>query len=353
MVTFVDGKKQPYPYIMPQQSLQDRLFEQILNRYPRKADAVDALCELLHSSKDPVYRRLRGDTPLSPQELELLSNHFRISLDALILGQSDNVVFDFNAFSRKIKDFSDYLAAFNADFEQIHRMPGARLYYASAEMPVFTYSLYPELMAFKLYLWGRTTWNLEWLRDRPFSFDLVTQPVIRESETMLQHYMSLPSTELWTAQILDNTLAQVEYHVYAGGFRDPKEALIIIERLQGWVGHMKAVSAAGRKFMVGEKAELGRAKFELFYNEMVYANIATLITSDVGRLAYTAYCTPNFLKSTDPRLCDYTQNWFDSVTSKSTVLTHAADKNRDWFFKELAQKVGRKQKMMLYIEEND
>lgn len=338
---------------MLQPTIQDQLFEIILSRFARRADAVDQLCELLNLAKDPIYRRLRGDTFLSPQEISLLAQHFRISLDALIIGQSDNVVFDYNAFSRKINSFSDYLASMNEDFEQIHRMPNAHLYYASAEMPVFTFSLFPELMAFKLYGWARTTWNLEWLRDRQFSFDLITQPVIRESQAMLLQYLKLPSTELWTAQIVDNTLAQIEYHLYAGGFRDPKDALVLVDRVQDWISHMKAVTSAGCKFNVGENASLGGGKFQLFYNEMVYANITALITSDVGRLSYTAYCTPNFLKSSDNRLCDYTQNWFDIITAKSTPLTHAADKNRDWFFREIGLKVERrKQRIVLHIEEH-
>jgi hypothetical protein len=151
---------------------------------------------------------------------------------------------------------------------------------------------------------------------------------------------------------MDNTLAQIEYHAYAGGFSDPKEAIVLVDRLQDWANHMKLLTIAGRKFNEGEKAELGRGSFQLFYNEMVYANIAALITSDLGRMAYTAYCTPNFLKSTDARLCDYTQNWFDSIASKSTVLTQAADKNRDWFFREITQKIERRrQRILLQIEE--
>ena len=338
---------------MLQPTLQERLFELILSRFARRADAVDELCNLLNLAKDPIYRRLRGETFLPPEELALLSRHYRISLDALIIGQSDNVVFDYNAFSRKITNFLDYLEGMNADFAHIHRMPNAHLYYASAELPVFTFSLFPELMAFKLYGWARTTWNMEWLRDRQFSFDLITQPVIRESQTMLMQYLSLPSTELWTAQIMDNTLAQIEYHVYAGGFKDPRDSLVLIDRLQEWTAHMKTITTAGRKFNIGETPEHGRGKFNLFYNEMVYANIAALITSDVGRLAYTAYCTPNFLKSTDVRLCDYTQNWFEIITSKSTNLAQSADKNRDWFFRDIGQKVERRrQRILLYLDEN-
>ena len=73
---------------MLQPTLQEQLFDIILNRFPRRVDAVEALCHLLHLAKDPIYRRLRGDTPLLPQELALLAQHFGISLDALIIGQA-------------------------------------------------------------------------------------------------------------------------------------------------------------------------------------------------------------------------------------------------------------------------
>lgn len=334
-------------------TLQEKLFDLILQRYPRRADAVEALCQLLHLAKDPVYRRLRGDTFLPPEELSILSKHYGISIDALIMSDSNHVVCDFNAFSRKIRDFSDYLDVFNRDFEQIERMPGAHLFYASAELPVFTYHLFPELISFKLYLWGRTTWNLESLRDRPFSLDLVTPPVIRLSQECLQHYLRLGSTELWTVQLMDNTLSQIEYHVYSGGFRDAGEALILLDRLSDWAAHMKKVAATARKFNAGEKPELGRGALNLFYNEMVYTNIAALITSEVGRLTYSAFCTPNFISSTDPRLCDYVENWFNSIVSRSSRISGESEKLRDWFFREITLKIERrKQKIMMYIEEN-
>ncbi len=334
-------------------TLQDRLFEIILNRYPRRAEAVEDLCDLLHLAKDPVYRRMRGDTFLPPEELALLSRHFGISLDALVMGQSDNVVCHFNAFSRKIKDFSDFLGGLNSELEQIHRMPNAHLYYASAELSFFTYNLFPELISFKLYIWGRTTWNMDSVRDRQFSLDLVTPPIIRLSQELLGHYLRLNSTELWTAQIMDNSLAQIEYHVYSGGFRDPKEAIILIDKLSEWVAHMKGVATAGKKYNVGEKPEHGRGTFNLFYNEMVYTNITALITSDVGNMIYSAYCTPNFLISRDPKLCEYTENWFAGITAKSSRFSGEAEKLRDWFFRDVTQKIDRrKQRLLIYIDEN-
>jgi hypothetical protein len=334
-------------------NIQDRLFDLILARYPRRADAVEELGQLLNLAKDPIYRRLRGETFLSPSELTLLARRYGISLDALVNAEGENVLCQFSAFSNPVRDFSQYLEGFNADFEQIRRMPGAHLFYASAELPVFTYNFFPELIAFKLYLWGRTTWNFDWLRQRPFSLDLITQPVLRLSQESLQHYLSLNSTELWTVQLMDNTLAQIEYHVYSGGFADPQEAIILVNKLIEWAAHMKSVVAAGRKFNIGEKPEHGLGELHVHYNEMVYTNITAHIRSDVGRMAYCAFCTPNFLKSTDAKLCDYAEDWFHNILSKSIPLSKGSEKERDWYFRELGQKIERrKQRILLYIEES-
>lgn len=334
--------------------LQDKIFELILSRYPRRADAVDAICRLLSTTKDPVYRRLRGDTPLTPQELSLLARHYHLSIDALVYGQSDNVVCSFNAFSRQVRDFSNYLEAYVADLAQIRLLPELHFYYASAEIPVMTYHFLPELISFKLYIWGRTTWNLEFLRNRPFDFDLITPPVLRLSQAVLDHYLDIPSTELWSLNIADNTLSQIEYHVYSGGFRAPADALLLCDQLLAWAAHMKEMAAAGRKFNLGAKPSEASGSFNLYHNELVFTNNTALVSSSAGKGVYSAFCNPNFLKSTDPKLCEYTENWFETVIAKSNLISSSAEKNRDWFFQGLVKKIERvRNRIAAHIDENE
>lgn len=338
---------------MTQTNLQELLFERIVASYPRRIDAVEALMEILHLGKDPIYRRLRGDTFLSPPELTTLALHYRISIDALIVGASDNVVCDFNAFSRKVVGFTDFLEDFIQNLSQIRRLPNAHFYYATVEIPVLTYNFIPELICFKLYVWGRTTWNLEYLRDRPFDFELVTAPVSRLSQTLLDQYIALNSTELWSVNIVDNTLAQIEYHTYSGGFRYPQEAVVLCDKLLEWAAHMKSIAAVGKKFRIGEKPEHGSGQIQVFHNEMIHTNNTALITSDAGKSIFSAYCNPNFIKSTDPKLCDYTEEWFGNVIAKSNPITQSAEKTRDWFFREMTKKIERvKQRLQAYIDEN-
>ncbi len=336
---------------MSTSSLQEQFFDLVIARFPRRADAVEEISELLHLAKDAIYRRMRGDTFLSPTELGTLARHYHISLDALMLGQTNNVLFEFNAFSQKLHDFSDYLSGFIADLEPLRRIPNVQMLYASVEIPVLTYMFIPELISFKLYTWGRTTWNFEYLRDRPFDFDLVTAPVIRLSDTLLEQYISIDSTELWSVQITDNTLAQIEYHLYSGGFRQPQDALLLCSKLREWAVHMKSMAATGKKFKIGEKPELGRGAFRLYHNEMVYANITGMITSDYGQMVYAAFCNPNFMKSADPKLCAFTADWFQALITKSIPISSAAEKNRAWFFGELNKKIERvEQRIRLHIE---
>ncbi|HMX38884.1 MAG TPA: hypothetical protein PK971_01915 [Saprospiraceae bacterium] len=339
---------------MQSKSLQDQIFDIILSRYGRRVEAVEALCQLLNLGKDPIYRRLRNETFLSPQELSTLAVHYRISLDALVLAQSDIVLCNFNAFSRRVTDFSEYLQGFITDLETVRRLPNGHFFYASAEIPVLTYCYLPELISFKLYIWGRTTWNLEFLRERQFDFNLIPQPIQQLRERLLQLYLSVESTEMWSVNIMDNTLAQIEYHVYSGGFKDAHDALLLCDRLNDWMAHMRALSAAGKKFAVGDSPDNGLGSIRVYYNEMVHTNNTALIASDVGQMVYSAFCNPNFIKSSDTRLCEYTEEWFNNVMSKSTLIsTGASEKSRDWFFRELGKKVERaKARIRLHIDEN-
>ena len=81
---------------------QTRLLEQIAKKYQRKSEAVDILSSLLSIGKDAVYRRLRGDTLLTPDEISLLAKEFYISLDSLVLDNTSSVFFNFSAFTQKL-----------------------------------------------------------------------------------------------------------------------------------------------------------------------------------------------------------------------------------------------------------
>ena len=325
---------------MRRKTLQDFLFESILARFPNRSNAVESISEMFGLGKDSIYRRLRGDTLLTPDEIGQLAQAFNISLDAYIFENNNTVFFRYSPFTRQVKEFSDYLDQIHTDLELIAKLPNPKILYVSAEIPIFHYCLIPEIIAFKLYVWGRTFWEFDYLKDRQFNFDLISYPVIKMSEELTKLYRNIPSVELWNSNITDFTLSQIEYHVMSGGFSDPNDALILCDRLRDLMEHMRNLAKHGRKSLVDTKPEdSSGASFDLYHNEMVYANNTIIVMTDKGKAVYTAFGNPNFLKSTDIKMCEYSENWFMNLTQKSIPMSNHTEKSRSWFFNNIRKKI--------------
>ncbi len=323
----------------PVNPLQHYLLEEISKRFLKKTDAIDALCLLLNVGKDAVYRRMRGDTVLSPAELTLLAAKFNISLDSFVFKNTDSVVFTFNPFSYTVKTFEDYLESVYKDVTAMYQIPGVDVWYASAEIPLFYYIIHPEIINFKLYVWGRTAWNFDYLQNKKYHQDIIPYTVYRKAEEIHHAYRQIPTTELWTLNLIDNTLNQIEYHVASGLFQNPLDALVICEKLCDLTWHMQKMAEHGRKFARGKPADSSGAKFELYHNEMIYTNNTIYVQSPIGRMVYTTHGNPNFLKTTDKRMCNYIHTWFENVMNKSSKISSQGEKGRKWYFEQLRRRI--------------
>ena len=324
-------------------SLQSQLIEQILLLFPKKAEAVEKLSDLLNLGRDAVYRRLRGDTMLTPDEVSLLARSFGISLDSLIFGDTDSVFFTFNAFSREINSLEDYLAGLHQNLAQLGSLKNVQLFYASSEMPVFHYFFYPELISFKLFVWGQTVWNLDYLQHQAFRFDLIPPHVIQMGEEILHMYNNLNTTELWSLNIFDNTLNQIAYHAKSGSFARSEDALLLCDCLDRLAGHLCSMAEHGRKFRLNQSPDSGRP-FNLYHNEMIYTNNTLLLRAARQRVVFSTFGDPNFLSSTDRRICDFTEDWFRKIISKSTAISNHSEASRNSFFNGLRRRVDHSRK---------
>jgi hypothetical protein len=322
-------------------NLQEKLLANIIDRYERRSDAIDDLARILNSSKDPIYRRLRNETLLTPEEIALLALHFNISLDRLVFTESSKLICSFKPISKKVRNFEEYLTLFNRDFERVRRMPNLKMYSASSEIPILTTAYFPELLGFKLYIWGKTFWNFEYLQDRPFSFDLITEPVRRTIQESQSYYTSVETIELMSVNAIDMTLSQIEYQLYSDGFGNPQ-----------WVNHMKDMVTVGKKFSTGYVTPDRMAPFHLYHNEIFFSTNITSMVSDLGPVAYFTYNGPHFMRTTDQRFCSFTNNWFESVMAKSNQMTQVSERTRDWFFREMYKKIDRvKQRLLVHIDD--
>ena len=318
---------------------QNSFLYKILGLYPKKSSAIDDMGGVLSLSKDAIYRRLRGDSVLTPTEMARLAVRYNISLDDLVHQSENRVFFDFNAFNRKIDNVEDYIDDLLLGLKRLTSLPKIHLYYPTCEIPIFYYCYFPELFFFKLYVWGRTLWQMEYLMKVPFCASHFSFFVREKSLATINEYMKIPSTELWSLNIFDNTLNQVEYHAESGYFARIEDALELCDMLKRIAKHMESMAERGEKVDL-EGNKIG-ASFTLFQNEMIYTNNMVLVKSENYRAVHSSFCNPNFITSADSKLFEYTEKWFKSIIAKSTPIGSMDEMNRSKFFSKIIQKIDR------------
>ena len=332
-------------------TLQDKLFEDVLTKFPKKSQAVDVLTELFGVGKDAVYRRLRGDTLLAPDELSALAKKFNLSLDGYVFEDANTVFCSFNPFNKEIKNVSDYLEGIHKLMGKVQHLPNTSMYYVTSDVPLFVYFYFPEILQFKIYIWGRAVWQFDYLDDMKFDFNVIGPHGMQMAQDMLKYYVKLPTVELWSSGILDNTLSQVEYHANSGHFSNLDDAMTLCDRITDLVDHMETTAKLGYKFLPNQPQEIKGGEIKLYHNEMVYTNNTILFDTPAGKAIYSSYTNPNFLKINDQRLCEFTFAFFEKIRTKSIMISEQGEQHRARFFNRMRKKIELvKTKIQLQIE---
>ena len=322
-----------------QKTIQDKLLEDVLSNFPKRSVAVESLSQLFGVGKDAVYRRLRGDTLLTPTELALLAKKFHLSVDSYIYEDTSIVFCTFNSFQKEIKDVKTYLESIHGIMLSVKDLPVTKIVYATSDIPLFVYFFFPKILQFKFYIWGRTIWNLDYLNNIPFDYNIIPIPTLQLAEDMSRYYVNLPSTELWTTSIFDNTLDQILYHANSGSFTNLEDALTLCDRMNELTNHLQNMAKHGKKFLPDNPPDSAVGSFDLYHNEMVYTSNTILFDTVAGKAIFSSYTNPNFLKINDQRLCDFTEDWMEKIKVRSIKISELGEKHRHWYFNRLKKKI--------------
>ena len=78
---------------MDQPGVQQIFFQHIKSNLAAHLSLVDEVADLLNISNDSAYRRIRGEKPLTFEEMSKLCVHYKISLDQLFHLNNDSYLF--------------------------------------------------------------------------------------------------------------------------------------------------------------------------------------------------------------------------------------------------------------------
>ncbi|MGC4020935.1 MAG: helix-turn-helix transcriptional regulator [Cyclobacteriaceae bacterium] len=130
-------------------SIQSSFLEQVRSRLPANLSFVDELAEILSISRDSAYRRMRGETVLSLDEVKIICNHFGVSLDSLLSPSAQMVSFQLRAWDEGEFTFDKYLNSILGNLEMISSFPEKHLIYHAKDLPIFHYFQFPEFGSFQ------------------------------------------------------------------------------------------------------------------------------------------------------------------------------------------------------------
>lgn len=299
---------------------------------PSNCTLVNELSDLLEISTDSAYRRLRGETALTFDEIIILCNKFNISFDFINGLASNSVTFRYGNNGKTKAEFVDYLTSICNDLELLSKTKNCRIVYAAEDIPLFHHFHYPELAAFKLFYWMKSVMNIEEYNDKKFHLSAVDDETLNLCKKMDSFYRSIPSIEIWTELTVNSVIKQIQFYFDSGLFADRKTAFEVCDFLILELENIQKQAEKSTKFADERELLINQGNFVLYNSEVEIGNNCILAAVNENKTVYLSHFTFNFIKTTGKTFCDETENWLNNLIKKSVLISGVSEKQRYQFF---------------------
>lgn len=312
---------------------QQILLERVKEKLDSRHTLVDEITDLLDISKDSAYRRMRGETLLSLDESVKLARHFRISLSE-VAGHADTAT----VFNRQpvIKDLEGYRSYMKRSLEQLEYIQGHKdhlMYYSAKDLPVFYQFAFPELAAFKIYVWLKSVFGIGKINESNYDISMIPEDLIDLAQRQWEVFSRINTIEIWNDTTVLSLIKQIEYYYEAGMFNNKEEALKICDQFHLMMKLIYKQSLNGQKVHSTNMESFSSATYKMYYHEILLMDNHILAELDDVRAHYfIPYAGLNFLSTGDPALVADVQEYIQAQTDKSSLISDVSEKDRNKFF---------------------
>ncbi|MFI5149281.1 MAG: hypothetical protein ACHQRM_06070 [Bacteroidia bacterium] len=308
---------------------------------PSSHNLADEMADLLNISSDSAYRRIRGETALSIDEVSLLCRKFNVSFDTFRSDISGSVTFSYRPLNNSERAFDAHFGSILTDLKRIQQFTRKEIIYAAEDIPPFHYYQFPELTAFKIFYWTKSVLNVPSFEGKKFHPGMIDQRLIKQAREVFDAYITIPSTEVWTEETISGMLKQVEFYWDSGLFQDASTAITIIDQLTKMFLYLQRQAEHSTKYIPAEGKENAEFadNFRLYNSEVMIGNNCILVVGDNHRSSYLSYHTFNSMTTTNTDYCEETDQWLKNLVRKSVLMSGVAEKQRYQFFKQALEAV--------------
>ncbi len=325
--------------------LQTAFLKQIKNQLPPHLSLVDAIAEQLNISNDSAYRRLRGEKHLTFDEIQILSAHYKISLDSFLHLQNDSLTFWGRNIDRGTFDFENYLQGIVSQLEHFIPAKEKLMYYLNKDIPIFHHFMFPELAAFKCYFWSRYDLDYPKFNKGQFLIEDFIDIFNNTGKKISDLYLKIPSVEIWNLDCINTTIRQIDYYRETRIFKSQQDIETVYKCLEKLVDYIELQVEYGYKFPLGQPDQKEKVKYNVYINEFVLGDNTILVELDGEKMVFLNHNVINYMMTNNKEFIDYTFETLKVLLRKSMLISEISEKDRQLFFNTLRERIHERRKL--------
>ena len=324
---------------MGEDKLQQQIFQAIKNKIPGHLNAVDEIAKVLEISSDSTYRRMRGEKPISLDELHTLSNHYRLSLDELMGIQTDHILFQGQYLDRKAPEFADYMKTILNTMAYMNSFKKKEFFYMCKDLPFFHHYHFREIAAFKWFFWLKTYFESPEFAKRKFRFGDYPDELFGIDQKVLGFYNQIPSVEVWNIESMNIIFRQIEFYRDGNVFESDKDVYILYEVVEKLWDHLEKQAALGYKFNYGDPEQKPISEFKMYFNEVSLGDNNMLVILDDTKMSFVTHSAINFMTTRDLKFNENMYRHIQNQMRRSTLISEVSEKERTRFFRIIRDRI--------------
>lgn len=308
------------------------LFDRIKAKINGEDSLGSLLSEVLCISQDAVYRRYRGETALTIDELEKICRHFNISLDGVLNMNTSKVMFEVPSLEDFDFSMEGYLENIRNGLHLIKSQGHPQLTMTITNTPLLQLLNYPHLVRFKLFFWAKTYLRLEDYRQVKFRYDKISEGAFSIGKEILQLYNSIPSAEVYDPELLRGFIREIYYYFKAHHFEDSTYALKLLETTDKFIDHLEEQARTGKKYIVGTNPPAFGCDFKMYHNETLNGMSSIHYKTDKSEGLYIAHNFMNFLHTNDQNYVNESVRVLEKQVANCSKISEVNESERNAYF---------------------
>jgi len=311
----------------------------LVNRYiPSNIKLVPYLMDKLQLSKEPVYRRIKGEVAFTFEEVYTLATELEFSLDEVSV-QSRKRSFFTLPVSDECGPQDSYLNTLTDYFEFIKEQYNTENAYSvialNTILPIYV-TPYEGISRFMYFKWLHLTNSLP--VGHTFSSFILSPEIINVCKKINYYAKFLPgSTFLVDEGVYLSVIKDIQYY-YKRKLISDADIKLLKEELQDFV-------KISEKIVTGKLADSGVRYFLNISAVNIKSN--TSYSDFNGKLSAHIWVYPvNAISIKDPDACKWHKDWVDSLIKYSVLINESNDMFRIEFFKRQYEYIDNMDKIM-------